>query len=165
MSHPQLPDGLTERELDVLRLVAEGLSNREIGEGLFITANTAANHVRSILSKTGAANRTMAAMYAAEHDLLPRRGAHGRPPRGRTSSGANDPSGESSPDSSMIASAGSPARTAAARIASMSSASYRQNVLRLSADRNDRSQRTPDSSLSRLISAAISALASRRSPN
>jgi DNA-binding CsgD family transcriptional regulator/tetratricopeptide (TPR) repeat protein len=64
------PDGLTVRELDVLRLVAEGRSNREIGERLFISQNTAANHVRSILLKTGAANRTGAAIYAAEHDLL-----------------------------------------------------------------------------------------------
>ncbi len=65
-----LPNGLTERELDVLQLVAEGLSNREIGERLFISANTAANHVRSILGKTDAPNRTKAAIFAAEHDLL-----------------------------------------------------------------------------------------------
>jgi DNA-binding CsgD family transcriptional regulator/tetratricopeptide (TPR) repeat protein len=65
-----LPDGLTRREVDVLRLVAEGRSNREIGEQLYISQNTAANHVRSILLKTGAANRTGAAIYAAEHDLL-----------------------------------------------------------------------------------------------
>lgn len=65
-----LPDGLTERELDVLRAVAQGLSNREIGTRLFISQNTAANHVRSILMKIDAPNRTAAAMYAAEHDLL-----------------------------------------------------------------------------------------------
>ncbi len=64
------PDGLTEREVEVLRLLAEGLSNRAIGERLFISTNTAANHVRSILIKTGAANRTQAAMYAADHELL-----------------------------------------------------------------------------------------------
>ncbi len=64
------PDGLTEREVEVLRLLAAGLSNRAIGERLFISTNTAANHVRSILLKTGAANRTQAAMYAAEHELL-----------------------------------------------------------------------------------------------
>ena len=67
---PQLPNGLTERELDVLRLVAEGLSNRDIGERLFISANTAANHVRSILGKTAANNRTQAAIFATEHGLL-----------------------------------------------------------------------------------------------
>jgi DNA-binding CsgD family transcriptional regulator len=64
------PDGLTEREVEVLRLLAAGLSNRAIGERLYISANTAANHVRSILTKTGAANRTQAAMYAADHELL-----------------------------------------------------------------------------------------------
>jgi DNA-binding CsgD family transcriptional regulator/tetratricopeptide (TPR) repeat protein len=64
------PDGLTEREVEVLRLLAEGLSNRAIGERLYISSNTAANHVRSILLKTGAANRTQAAMYAADHELL-----------------------------------------------------------------------------------------------
>ena len=67
---PQGPDGLTEREVEVLRLLAEGLSNRAIGERLYISTNTAANHVRSILIKTGAANRTQAAMYAADHELL-----------------------------------------------------------------------------------------------
>jgi DNA-binding CsgD family transcriptional regulator len=64
------PDGLTDREVEVLRLLAEGLSNRAIGERLYISTNTAANHVRSILIKTGAANRTQAAMYAADHELL-----------------------------------------------------------------------------------------------
>jgi DNA-binding CsgD family transcriptional regulator len=64
------PDGLTDREVEVLRLLAAGLSNRAIGERLYISTNTAANHVRSILFKTGAANRTQAAMYAADHELL-----------------------------------------------------------------------------------------------
>jgi DNA-binding CsgD family transcriptional regulator len=68
--HPTLPNGLTEREVEVLRLVAEGLSNREIGERLFLSANTAANHVRSILSKTAAPNRTKAAIFATQHGLL-----------------------------------------------------------------------------------------------
>ncbi|WP_065145502.1 helix-turn-helix transcriptional regulator [Mycobacterium asiaticum] len=62
--------GLSDREIEVLRLLAEGLSNRAIGERLFISTNTAANHVRNILIKTGAANRTQAAMYAADHELL-----------------------------------------------------------------------------------------------
>jgi len=64
------PDGLSDRELEVLRLLATGLSNQEIGARLHISANTAANHVRSILMKTGAANRTQAAMYAAQHQLV-----------------------------------------------------------------------------------------------
>jgi DNA-binding CsgD family transcriptional regulator len=63
-------DGLTDRELEILRLLAGGLSNQEIGARLHISANTAANHVRSILMKTGAANRTQAAMYAAQRQLV-----------------------------------------------------------------------------------------------
>jgi DNA-binding CsgD family transcriptional regulator/tetratricopeptide (TPR) repeat protein len=58
------PDGLSPRELQILRLVAKGLSNREIGERLVVSEHTAANHVRSILRKTGCANRTEAAAYA-----------------------------------------------------------------------------------------------------
>jgi DNA-binding CsgD family transcriptional regulator len=66
----QRPDGLTVREGEVLRLLGEGLLNREIAERLVISEHTAANHVRSILAKTGSANRTQAAMYAAGHNLL-----------------------------------------------------------------------------------------------
>lgn len=64
------PGGLTARETEVLRLVGEGLINREIAERLVISENTAANHVRSILGKTGAANRTQAALFAAAQGLL-----------------------------------------------------------------------------------------------
>jgi DNA-binding CsgD family transcriptional regulator len=64
-----LPDGLSAREAQILRLVARGLSNREIGGELFISEHTAANHVRSILRKTGCANRTEAASYAHRHAL------------------------------------------------------------------------------------------------
>ncbi|MFJ3406372.1 AAA family ATPase [Promicromonospora sp. NPDC090134] len=63
-------DGLTEREIEVLRLVAQGLSNREVARSLVISENTAANHVRSILLKTGCENRTRAARYAATQGLL-----------------------------------------------------------------------------------------------
>jgi len=56
--------GLTAREVDVLRLISQGRSNRDIAAELRITENTAANHVRSILIKTGAANRTQVAMMA-----------------------------------------------------------------------------------------------------
>ena len=62
-------DDLSPREIDVLRLVALGMSNKEIGDELIISANTAANHVRSILMKTGSSNRTQAAVYAANHDI------------------------------------------------------------------------------------------------
>lgn len=64
------PDGLSPREIEVLGLLAAGASNKEIGEKLFISPNTAANHVRSILVKTGASNRTAAAAYAAERGLV-----------------------------------------------------------------------------------------------
>jgi DNA-binding CsgD family transcriptional regulator/tetratricopeptide (TPR) repeat protein len=64
------PDDLSWREVDILRLVAVGLSNREIGLELSISGHTVANHVRSILRKTGAANRTEAAGYAYRHSLM-----------------------------------------------------------------------------------------------
>jgi DNA-binding CsgD family transcriptional regulator len=56
--------GLTDRELAVLSLIAEGRSNRDIGRALHISPHTAANHVRSILMKTESANRTEAAAWA-----------------------------------------------------------------------------------------------------
>jgi DNA-binding NarL/FixJ family response regulator len=65
-----LPDGLSSREVQILALVARGLSNREIGAALFISEHTAANHIRSILRKTGCANRTQAASYAHRHGLV-----------------------------------------------------------------------------------------------
>ena len=65
-----LPDGLSPREAQILRLVAAGLSNREIGATLVISEHTAANHVRSILRKTGCANRTEAASYAHRRGLV-----------------------------------------------------------------------------------------------
>ncbi|MGZ5338299.1 MAG: ATP-binding protein [Thermoleophilaceae bacterium] len=64
-----LPDGLSSREVQILALVARGLSNREIGTALFISEHTAANHIRSILRKSGCANRTEAASYAHRHGL------------------------------------------------------------------------------------------------
>lgn len=63
------PDGLSPREVQILGLVAQGLSNREIGRTLTISEHTAANHIRSILRKTGCANRTEAASYAYRHRL------------------------------------------------------------------------------------------------
>jgi DNA-binding CsgD family transcriptional regulator len=65
-----LPDDLTGREVEILRLVAAGLSNRGIGEQLSISGHTVANHIRSILRKTGAANRTEAAGYAYRNSLV-----------------------------------------------------------------------------------------------
>ncbi len=61
--------GLTGREREVIGLIAEGLSNRDIAAHLVISEHTAANHVRNILTKIGAMNRTQAAMYARERGL------------------------------------------------------------------------------------------------
>ena len=64
------PSGLSPREVEILRLVARGLSNRDVGRTLSISEHTAANHIRSILRKTGAANRTEAAAYAHANGLI-----------------------------------------------------------------------------------------------
>jgi DNA-binding NarL/FixJ family response regulator len=64
------PDGLTKREMQVLRLVAGGKRNRDIAAELAISTNTVDRHVSSILKKTGSANRTEAAMYAARRGLV-----------------------------------------------------------------------------------------------
>ncbi|MBW3622390.1 MAG: response regulator transcription factor [Armatimonadetes bacterium] len=61
---------LTEREREVLKLVAEGKRNREIGEALFITEKTVKNHISSILAKLHANDRTEAAMFAARQGLV-----------------------------------------------------------------------------------------------
>lgn len=64
------PAGLSHREVEVLRLIAVGKGNREIAEQLFVSPNTVANHVRSILTKTNTANRTEAAAFAVRHALV-----------------------------------------------------------------------------------------------
>jgi two-component system, NarL family, response regulator LiaR len=73
LSHPPkiapTTDPLTERELDVLRLVAQGKSNREIAEQLVITEMTVRTHVSNILSKLHLASRTQAALYALKEGL------------------------------------------------------------------------------------------------
>jgi DNA-binding NarL/FixJ family response regulator len=66
----QYPCGLSQREVEVLRLIAAGKSNREIAETLYISINTVANHVRNILTKTTTANRTEAATFAIHQGLL-----------------------------------------------------------------------------------------------
>lgn len=66
---PPAADPLTEREVDVLRLVAQGLPNEEIGERLFIAERTVRTHVSNILGKLHLANRTQAALYALREGL------------------------------------------------------------------------------------------------
>lgn len=64
------PDGLSDREVEVLRLAAQGLSNREIGEKLFIAEGTVKNHISNILSKLQLRDRVQAVLYARERGLL-----------------------------------------------------------------------------------------------
>lgn len=66
----ELAEPLTEREKDVLRLLGQGMSNKEIGSELFITERTARTYVSNILGKLGLASRTQAALYAVEHKLV-----------------------------------------------------------------------------------------------
>jgi DNA-binding NarL/FixJ family response regulator len=61
--------GLTRREIEVLRLLAEGHSNRSIADKLFISHHTVMRHVSSILSKLGVESRTAAARAAVDHGL------------------------------------------------------------------------------------------------
>jgi len=63
--------GLTAREIEVLILLARGLSNRQIAERLVITPKTAGNHVEHIYAKIDASSRAAAAMFAVQHGLLP----------------------------------------------------------------------------------------------
>ena len=64
------PNGLSAREVEVLRLIAAGRSNQQIANELYISLNTVARHVAHILDKTGAANRTEAAAYAFREGLM-----------------------------------------------------------------------------------------------
>ena len=63
---------LTQREVEVLRLIAVGRSNKEIAEELIISLSTVAHHVTNILSKVGASNRTEAAAYATRNGIITR---------------------------------------------------------------------------------------------
>jgi len=69
-SLPPTEDPLTERELEILKLVAQGLSNQEIAEKLVISERTVRTHVSNILSKLHLANRTQAALYALREGFV-----------------------------------------------------------------------------------------------
>ena len=64
------PAGLTAREVEVLRLVACGLSNKEIAEQLVISRKTAGNHVEHVYAKIGVSNRARASLFAIQHGLM-----------------------------------------------------------------------------------------------
>lgn len=63
------PDGLTKREIDILRLLTTGQTNQEIAAELSISEKTVANHVTNIFSKTRTSNRTEAAQYATKNGI------------------------------------------------------------------------------------------------
>jgi DNA-binding NarL/FixJ family response regulator len=65
------PAGLTSREVEVLRLLARGLSNKEIAQRLVISPKTVANHAEHIYAKISAPTRTAAGPFAMQHGLLP----------------------------------------------------------------------------------------------
>jgi DNA-binding NarL/FixJ family response regulator len=65
------PADLTDREVEVVRLAARGLTDREIGEQLTISRKTVGHHVEHIYDKTGLSTRPGLALFAMENDLLP----------------------------------------------------------------------------------------------
>jgi DNA-binding NarL/FixJ family response regulator len=65
-----LPAGLTAREVEVLRLIALGLTTREVAEQLVISAKTADRHIQNIYAKIGVSTRGAAALFAIEQGLL-----------------------------------------------------------------------------------------------
>ena len=65
-----LHQDLTNREMEVLHLIADGLSNQEIADKLFITLKTVKTHVSNILSKLEVSDRTQATIYAFKHNMI-----------------------------------------------------------------------------------------------
>jgi DNA-binding NarL/FixJ family response regulator len=72
---------LSERELDVVRLVAQGLSNAEIAAALYLSEATVKSHIARILAKLGLRDRVQVAVYAFEQGIV--RPSHRNPPPGR----------------------------------------------------------------------------------
>jgi DNA-binding NarL/FixJ family response regulator len=71
-AEPLLTEHLSDRELEVLRLLGRGAGNREIAEALALTEGTVKNYISAILAKTGLHDRTQAALYAVRHNLTDR---------------------------------------------------------------------------------------------
>jgi DNA-binding NarL/FixJ family response regulator len=69
VAEPELPDGLTPREAEVLGLIAAGLTNAEIAERLVVSAATVKSHVNHIFAKAGVRDRAQAVTYAYRHGL------------------------------------------------------------------------------------------------
>jgi DNA-binding NarL/FixJ family response regulator len=70
MAHPSVTDGLTPREIEVLKMIAEGISNKEIAGRLFISEKTVKNHINNILSKLHLYDRTQATLYAIRTGIV-----------------------------------------------------------------------------------------------
>jgi DNA-binding NarL/FixJ family response regulator len=66
-----LPGGLTERQAEVLRMAAGGMSNKEIAAGLFLSPSTVERHLATIYRKLGVAGRVDATRFALDHGLVP----------------------------------------------------------------------------------------------
>src|SRR5580700_8899529 len=64
-----LPDGLTQREAEILSMIASGMANPEIAAELFLSSHTIKSHVNRIFAKTGSADRAAAIRYARQHGL------------------------------------------------------------------------------------------------
>jgi DNA-binding NarL/FixJ family response regulator len=64
------PAGLTDREVEVLRLIARGRTNREVASALRLSVKTVGRHVENVYAKAGVRTRAGAALFAAEHRLL-----------------------------------------------------------------------------------------------
>jgi DNA-binding NarL/FixJ family response regulator len=67
--HAEPPDGLTQREAEILGLIGRGLTNPEIAAQLFLSSHTIKTHINRIFTKTGSRDRVAAARYAREHNL------------------------------------------------------------------------------------------------
>lgn len=68
-AEPRLPDGLTRREAEVLGLIAQGLSNGEIAQQLYVSETTVKSHINHLFAKTGVRDRAQAVTYAYRHGL------------------------------------------------------------------------------------------------
>jgi len=67
--HRELPDGLTQREAEILGMISRGMTNPEIADALFLSGHTVKTHINRIFAKTGSRDRMAVARYAREHNL------------------------------------------------------------------------------------------------